>query len=155
MRAQGVADSVAHAAVLACLGSAEGHARTLRALTGPEAEDARIAQVYLRHRPIADVNELRAVASAVALMRNPAGQIRALDTLAGHRLSDPVSIEALVRLFQDTDSAAVQGAIAGVLIRSDFDASRRLDLARTLRRHRLASGSDEGVVDVLIRRLLP
>ena len=153
-RAQGVADPAAHAAILACLGSAEGHARTLRGLTGPD-EDARISQVYLRHRPIADVNELRAVTSEVALMRNPAGQIRALDTLAGHRLSDPVSIEALVRLFQGTDSAGVQAAIAGVLIRSEIDESRKVDIEMTLRRHRLASGGGEGLVDVLIRRLHP
>ena len=155
MRAQGVADPAAHAAILACLGSAEGHARTLKGLTGPDDEDARIAQVYLRHRPIADVNEIRAVTSGVALMRNPAGQIRALDTLSGLRLSDPVSIEALVRLFQDTDSAEVQAAIAGVLIRSDIDASRKVDLEKTLRQHRLATGGREGVVDVLLRRLHP
>ena len=59
------ADKVANAAVLGCLGSSEGHARVLQALTlGNEAE-AEIAEVYLGYRPITDVAELRVVAIGV------------------------------------------------------------------------------------------
>ncbi len=56
------ADDVPHAAVRACLGSAEGHARTLEGLVSPSEADVRIAQAYLRHRPITDASELRRVA---------------------------------------------------------------------------------------------
>ena len=63
------ADDVPHAAVRACLGSAEGHARTLQALSSPSEADVRIAQAYLRHRPITDAAELRAVAAGIARMR--------------------------------------------------------------------------------------
>ncbi len=48
------AGKVPQAAILACLGSAEGHARVLQALTSPNDDEAQIAQVYLRHRPIDD-----------------------------------------------------------------------------------------------------
>ena len=76
------ADKVANAAVLGCLGSAEGHARVLRALTlGNEAE-AEIAEVYLAYRPITEVAELRVVASGITRMAGSPAQVRALDTLA-------------------------------------------------------------------------
>ena len=147
------ADSVANAAVLACLGSAEARARTLQALTGPGLDDVRIAQVYLRHRPIDDANELRAVVAGVARMRDVEAQILALDALAAHRLSDPRSLADLTALFASTESARVQGAIAGVLVRADDDALDRETLLRSLREHRLPSGAGETMVDVLIRRL--
>ncbi len=60
------AESVANAAVLACLGSPEGRARVVLALTSPSDADVLIAQVYLRHRPIADIDELRAITAGVA-----------------------------------------------------------------------------------------
>ena len=41
------ADKVANAAVLACLGSAEAHARVLRALSSASDDEVQIAQVYL------------------------------------------------------------------------------------------------------------
>ena len=46
------AGKATHAAVLACVGSADARARVLRSLTSPNDEDVQIAQVYLRHRPI-------------------------------------------------------------------------------------------------------
>ncbi len=151
--AQRRADGVAHDAILACLGSGEGHARTLEALTGPNDDDARIAQVYLRHRPVADVNELRAIARGIARMRDSAGQVLALNALASHRLSDPESLESLARLYPVADSPVVQTAIAGVLIRSDYEAIETDGLLRTLRAHRLRSRDGDNMVDVLIRRL--
>ena len=57
--------NVAHSAVLACLGSAQDHEQTVRALTSADEGDVGIAQVYLRHRPLADVGELRAVTSGI------------------------------------------------------------------------------------------
>jgi hypothetical protein len=82
----------------ACLpGSAEARARVLRALTSPIDADVELAQVYVGHRPITDVAELRVLASGIARMPASGAQIRALDTLARHRLSDGQSLSELAR----------------------------------------------------------
>ena len=94
--------SVAHAAVRACMGSAEGHARTLQGLVSPADADVRIAQIYLHHRPIADVGELRAVTAAIARMNGSEAQVRALDALAQHYLSDRESLDMLAQLYSRT-----------------------------------------------------
>jgi hypothetical protein len=73
---------VAHSAVLACLGDAPSHERTLGALTSAHESDVELAQVYLRHRALADVAEVRAVTEGIGRMRSPAAQVRALETLA-------------------------------------------------------------------------
>ena len=147
------ADDAAHAAIRACLGSEEGHARTLEALmTGSDA-DARVAQAYLRHRPISTVGELRTLTSGIAQMRGSDAQVRALQALAGHRVSDPESLEALAQLFPRADSWSVQSAIAGVLIRADYRSIARPEIVQTLRDHRLKSPYGADVIDALIRRL--
>jgi hypothetical protein len=143
---------LSHAAVLACLGSTDDHARVVQALTSPNDKDVQIAQVYLRHRPIADVNELRAVTAGVTRMNGSDAQVRALDTLARQQLSDPESLEELARFFPVAGSASVQTAIAGILIRSDYPSSARSELAQTLRQHRLKSQGGQDLIDVLIRR---
>jgi hypothetical protein len=142
----------AGAAIEACLGAGDGRARMLAALTSRDDDDAEFAQIYFRHRPITDVAELRAVTQAVASMGGPA-QVRALDTLARHRLSDPESMEALARLYPSAESARVQTAIAGVLIRADYQKIARPELVQSLRQHRLKSAGGEDLIDVLIRRL--
>jgi hypothetical protein len=147
------ADKTANAAVLACLGSAEARARTLRALTSRSDDDVEIAQVYLRHRPIADVAELRTVTMGIARMDASPAQVRALDTLAGLRLSDRPSLDALTRLFPQAKTVNVQRAIAGILIRADYHALAVPEIARTLRQYRLKSPDGEDLIDVLIRRL--
>jgi hypothetical protein len=144
---------VAQAAVLACLGSAEAHASVVRALTSPQADDVAMAQAYLRHRPLADVGELRAVTSAIGRMPTSEAQVRALDTLAQQRLADPESLREIVRLFPLARSVDVQRAIAGILIRSDYRVLGRSDLARSLRQHRLKSPDGNDVIDALIRVL--
>ena len=83
-----LADKAGHAAILACLGSAEARARVLAALTASDEREVEIAQVYLNHRPITDETEMRAVVTSVAGMKAPAAQIRALDALARLHLSD-------------------------------------------------------------------
>jgi hypothetical protein len=145
--------SAGRAAVLACLGSAMGHARVLQALTSQSDDDVQIAQVYLRNRPIVDVDELRVAAAAIARMRNLDAQVRALDTLAPHRLSDHQSLDALTRLFPVAKSIEVQRAIAGILIRADYQALAKPELVRALRQHRLKSAGGQDLIDVLIRRL--
>ena len=144
---------VGRAGILACLGSPAGHARVLQALTSPIDSDVQIAQVYLRHRPIVDVNELRLAATGVARMSNSEAQVRALDTLARHQLSDHESLEALTRLFPVAKSLDVQRAIAGILIRADYQAFAKPELVRALRQNRLKSSGGQDLIDVLIRRL--
>ena len=147
-------EGAARAAVLACLGDSQAHGRVLSALTRGTDDDIEIAQVYLRYRPIADVTELRAVAAAVARMRNAEAQVRALDTLAGHRLADRESLEVLTSMFPATKSLDVQRAIAGILIRADYDAFAKPELVRALQQHRLKSSDGRDLIDVLIHRLL-
>jgi hypothetical protein len=147
------ASKVSSAAVLACLGNADARTQVLLALTSPNDEEVQIAQVYLRHHPIADVDELRVVTSGIARMNGSAAQVRALDTLAHQPLSDPESLEELARLFPLAESVGVQTAIAGVLIRSDYKAIAKPEFVQTLQRHRLRSSNGADLIDVLIRRL--
>ena len=95
----GAADNAPQAAILACLGSVDGRARVLQALTGANKDEVQIAQVYLQHRPIGDVGELRSVATRIASMADPDAQVRALNTLAGQYVSDRESLDELMRLF--------------------------------------------------------
>ena len=141
------------AGILACLGSTDAHLRVLQALVGTNDEDVQIAQVYLRHRPIADVNELRLVATGITRMSNSEAQVRALDTLARHQLSDRQSLDALTHLFPVAKSIDVQRAVAGILIRADLDMFAKPELVRALRQHRLKSSDGKDLIDVLIRRL--
>ena len=147
------AAEVPHAAILACLGSGEDRAQVLRALTGSRDGNIEIAQVYLRHHPIVDLTELRIAVAGVARMPTPDAQVRALQTIASHRLSDRESLESLTQLFPATRSVEVQRAIAGILIRSDYEAIEKLALARSLRQHRVRSPDGHDLIDVLIRRL--
>ena len=147
------AGNVAHSAVLACLGSPQAHEETVRALTSSRDEDVATVQVYLRHRSLADIGELRAVASGIGRMTAPAAQVRALETLAKQRLADVQSLQEIARLFPLARSLEVQRAIAGILIRSDTKMLARADLARSLRQHRLKSPDGSDVIDMLIRVL--
>ncbi|MFZ2651004.1 MAG: hypothetical protein WA210_12960, partial [Burkholderiaceae bacterium] len=145
--------NVTHSAVLACLGSAQAHEHTVRALTSSQDEDVAIAQVYLRHRPLADVDELRALTSGIGRMTAAGAQVRALETLGKQRLADPQSLQEVARLFPLARSLDVQRAIAGILIRADTTLLVRADLARSLRQHRLKSPDGDDVIDLLIRLL--
>jgi hypothetical protein len=145
--------SAGQSAVLACLGSSEARARVLHALVSPSDADVQVAQAYLHNRPLSEPAELRVVTKAVAGMNAPDAQARALDALGRHYLSDAESLETLKDLFARTKSAAVQNAIAGVLIRADRKSIRAADLLPTLKEHRLRAGSGESLVNALIDRL--
>lgn len=147
------ADSVGHSAILACLGSAEARTHALKGLVSSDDADVRIAQFYLRHRPITDVAELRAVTRAIAGMNGTEAQARALDVLARHYLSDRDSVETLKQLFARTPAWPVQNAIAGVLLRADPKAAANPEVLRTLREYRLKSLPEGNMVDALIERL--
>lgn len=145
--------NVTNAALFACLGSADGHARVLRALISPDDDNVQMAQIYLRHRPLADANEMRIVATGITRMNGSEAQVRALNTLAGQPLKDRESLQELARLFPVAKTVDVQRAIAGVLIRSDYQSLSRPELALALRKTRLKSPDGEDMIDALIRRL--
>ena len=145
--------NVAHAAVLACLGSAAAREQTLRALASARDEDVALAQVYLRHRPLADAGELRDVTARIVRMTAARAQLRALQALARQRLDDAQSLQQIAGLFPRARSLEAQRTIAGILIRSDYRMLAPADLARSLRLHRLPSRDGEDLIDVLIRLL--
>jgi hypothetical protein len=149
----GGADDVAHAAMRACLGSDEGRQRTLAALLSPREADVQIAQAFLRQRPITDAGELRRLALDIARMPASEAQVRALEALGRHYLSDREIIELLRRLFVQTSSASVQSAVAGILLRAERRSIAGAQLLQTLREYRLSRPSGEDAVDALILRL--
>lgn len=138
------------AAVLACLGDPAARAQALQALASPRDADVQLAQAYLRHRPLRDAAQLRAVAAGIVRMPASDAKVRALDALSTHYISDEEILEELARSFASSKSARVQRAIAGVLVRSDY---RKPGLAALLREHRLDKPGQGGLVDVLIGRL--
>jgi hypothetical protein len=144
---------VANAAALACLGNAEAHGRVLRAVTSTNPDDIALAQTYLRHRPLKQAGDVRAIASAIGRMPASSAQVRALDTLAQQRLSDPDSLREIARLFASAKSVDLQRAIAGILIRSDYRVLGQAELARSLKQHRIKSPGGGDVIDALIRVL--
>jgi hypothetical protein len=144
----------AQSAVLACLGDDDAHTRVVQALTSADDRDVQVAQVYMRHRPIRDVAEMRVLAAGVARMGGSDAQIRALDTLALQYVNDRESLEHLTRLFPQAKSLGVQRAIAGILIRADYRSLATADVVRVLRQHRLKSPDGADLIDALIRRLM-
>ena len=113
-----------------------------------------IAQAYLRHRPITDPAELRSVALGVARMKGSGAQVRALETLARHHVTDREILDELIRLFAQTRSPAVQRAIAEIFIRTDLRAIPTPRVVQVLREHRLRpSGTGQDLVDILLEKL--
>jgi len=147
------ADGVAQAALLSCLGSSDARERVVRALTSPSESDAQFARVVLRHRPLDDSAEERAVTAGIVRMTSADAQMRALHALASHRLNDPESLSALMRLYPVAESPGVQTAIATVLLRSEFRTIASPDIVQTLRSRRLPGGTGEDAIDALIRRM--
>jgi hypothetical protein len=145
--------TVGQAAILACLGSVAARASVMLALTSPDSEEAQIAQAYLLRRGITAVDELREVTSRVAAMSDSAAQVRALTTLESQEMSDPESLETLARLFPTAQSAAVQTAIAGILIHSDYRVLEAPELTQVLRESSTTSTNRTGPIEILFRRL--
>ncbi len=152
-RRVGEGDDVAHAAVRACLGSSEARERVLQALLGTSEADARVAQLYLRQRPLTDADELRRLAAGIERMPASDAQVHALEALAHHYLSDGEIVAGLTRLYSATPSAAVQVAIAGILMRADRKAIASPQLRQALVRDRRRGPPGENMIDALISRL--
>ena len=146
-------DDTGHAAMLACLGAPGARPQVLQALTGERVADAQIAQVYLRYRPIRDVHELRQMTSSLLRTADVGVQLRGLDTLSGQQVTDADALSDLAQLFQATRSVDVQRAIAGVLLRTDYDTLDASRLLAMVREYRLTAGTSRDVIDVLIEQL--
>ena len=144
---------IPHAAVKACLGSAEGRTRTLQGLVSSDIAEVQIAQAYLRHRPISDAAELRRVAAEVVNMSPSDAQVRALESLGRHYVADRSILDLLIGLYSQTSSAAVQAAVAGILIRADKRSIASPELVLTLVKDRRPSPPGDNMVDALLRRL--
>ena len=141
-------------AALACLGSPERRSRVIRAVSSTNEGDVQIAQAYLRHRPITDDAELRALADGIVKMKVPGAQVRALEVLARHRVSDRAILEELTRLFVATKSPSVQGAIAEIFIRSNVTSASMPKLPAVLREHHIRpAGAGQDLVGLLLAKL--
>jgi hypothetical protein len=147
------ATDIAHAAVQACLGSAEGRARTLQGLVSSNSAEVQTAQAYLRHRPISDAVELRRMAVAIVNMNASDAQVRALETLGRHYVADRAILDLLIGLYSQTPSATVQAAVAGILIRADQRALTSTQLLLTLVKDRRPAPPGDNMVDALLRKL--
>lgn len=147
------ADDAANAAVLACLGSAEGRERMLQALVSANEAEVQLAQAFFRHRPITEPDELRRLAAKIVEMSPSEAQVRAIETLGRHYIADREVLETVTRLFAQSTSSAVQSAIAGLLMRADRRSIEPAQLVRTLRENRRPSPSGDSMIDALIQRL--
>lgn len=146
-------DRLGHAALRACLGQAEGRARTLAALVAADASGVQIAQAYLRQRPIVDAAELRAVVQQVAAMPAPEAQARALEALGRHEIGDAAIVDTLAQVYAATPTEAVQVAVAGLLVRVDRALLERARVLPVLVERRIGGGTTATKVDALIARL--
>lgn len=150
----GATDTVPHAAMRACLGSAEGRAQTLDALASTREADVQAAQAYLRRRPIADVAELRRLTQRIVDMPAGDAQVRALEVVGRHYVSDREVLLKLSEQYAKTPSVEVQNAIAGVLIRADRRGIDAAELRQVLSQHRKRPAGRGGeMVDALLARL--
>ena len=126
----------------------------LRALTSADDDDVQIAQVYLRHRPIADVGRAaRDHRRHRADERHGRAGARARYARASRDVGSRKPGGRWRACSRAPSPSSVQRAIAGVLIRADYQTLARPELARALRQHRLKSPDGEDLIDVLIRRL--
>ena len=148
-----LAATPANAAALACLGSIESRARVLDALLSADENEVQVAQAYLRHRPLADAHELRAVVAGIARMKAASAQARALETLARHHVTDAETLAQLAALFARSTDLRVQRAIAEVFIRSGPAGLETPGLAELIRRHRIKSPDGADLIDALVARL--
>jgi hypothetical protein len=153
VRAPAQREGIAQSALLACLGDGDARERVLRALTSPSEDEVRFAQVYLRHRPLDDAQELRTLTADIARMPSAQAQVQALHALAQHRLTDRDSMTTLLHLYPVAETAGVQAAIAGILLRSDYRSIASPEVVQTLRTRRLRGGIGDDAIDVLIRRM--
>ena len=140
-------------AALACLGDRSARDRVIAALASADENDVQVAQAYLRHRPVTENGEVRALVLRIAAMPGGAAQVRALETLARLHVADRESLDALTQLFAHTSSPAVQRAIAEVFLRAGAEQVASPERVAMLRSHRLPVRGGADLVDVLLTRM--
>lgn len=138
------------AALHACLGSSSDRARVLLALVGGRVPDIQVANVYLRHHPLTGSQEQRDVATGIAAMNDPEGQVLALDALGPRPIADPQALASLAQAFAARPPWAVQNAIARVLLRAERSALTGMSLAAVLREARQPGPVEEDLIDALL-----
>jgi hypothetical protein len=142
------------AAALACLGDVGARRQVVRGVASDREGDVRAAQAYLRHRPIEDAEQLRALVSAVVAMRTGPAQVRALETVARHHLADPEALDALAGLYMRTRMPEVQRAIAEIYLRAARAAYAAPRVLALFRAHRLRpAAGDADLIEQLLRQL--
>lgn len=146
-------DAVPVAAMRACLGSQSDRARVVQALVGAHIPDIQIATVYFRHRPLQASAEQRGVASGIAGMADPEGQVLALEALGPGPIADRQTLAALAEAFATEPPWPVQNAIARVLLRADRTALAEIPLATILRQSRRPGPAEGDLIDVLLGSL--
>jgi hypothetical protein len=145
-----LSDDVAHAALRACLGHADDRTRLLQAVVSAPAADVPVVQAYLRHRPVTDAVEWRLLVEQIAAMPSDDRQVLALESLRYRSLDDRAVVLRLAQLFAVSRSAAVQSAIAGLLIRADPAALDGEALTPTLVNRRLSEPGGGPLIDLLL-----
>ena len=80
-------------------------------------------------------------------------QVRALEALGRHYVSDDQILEMLAALFATTPSASVQAAIAGIMLRADLPTTSSPTLVQHLLANRLPAAVGDNTIDALLRRL--
>ena len=144
------ARDVASAALRACRGSAADRARLLQVLLEGGEADVRVAQAYLRHRPVIDAIEQRRLVDSIAALSDGAAQVQALEALSRSPVSDRDVLIRLAGLFAQTPSAAVQSSVAGILIRADLQGIDAEGLMRTLVDKRLPAPDGGPLIELLL-----
>lgn len=142
-------DTAWHAALRACLGSVQDRERLLQALVGGSEDDFKAAQSYFRNRPLSGNDELARLAADIVALPPGDAQVRALDLLGQHYLSDAVVLRQLVGLYAGTESPQVQAAVAGILLRADRGKLSDQRLLQVVQANRRAESRD-GIIDTLI-----
>lgn len=148
-----IGPDVAHAAIAACLGNAAGLARVVQALGSGIDDEVLIAGAYLRHRPLQDADTVQRVLQAVAALPPSSAQVQALDTLGREGKPDAGWWDPLLALYARTPSAAVQSAIAGILVKADLAQVPRERWLETLVASRRPAAEGNRLLDLLIQRL--
>jgi hypothetical protein len=138
---------------LACLGDHAARQRVIAALASLDEGEVQVAQAYLRHHPVTESTEVRALVLQIARMPSGPAQVRALETLARLHVTDREALDALTKLFAQTSSPTVQRAVAEVFLRAGPEEVASPERAALLRAHRLPARGGPDLVGVLLNRL--
>ena len=144
-----VGETAWHTALRACLGGVQDRERLLQALLGASEDDFKAARSYFRNRALSAGDELGRLAAGLVPLPPGDAQVRALDLLGQHYLSDAIALRQLVGLYAATESPQVQAAVAGILLRADRSKLSDQRLLQVVQANRRAESRDT-IIDTLI-----